>query len=187
MKKILGLFVILNLGLSLCSFISSEFTSDQNSEVQDYELMLGEFKLEELKSSKNKAWFTSGYEDYSPKQKVVKDITHSLAKEEFHISVYMGTWCPDSRREFPHLVKILDQADFDLDRLRIIGVNRDKIVPDVTDKKREKLNITNVPTIIVYDKEGTEVNRFVEFAQESLEEDVLKIVSGKDYKHVYDF
>jgi hypothetical protein len=45
----------------------------------------------------------------------------------------------------------------------------------------------NVPTIIVLDENGKELNRYVEFAQESLEEDLLKILSRQSYKHVYDF
>ena len=51
-------------------------------------------------------------------------------------------------------------------------------------KYEEKMNLNRVPTIIFY-KNGKEVNRFVEFAQESLEEDIAKIVSGKDYKNSY--
>lgn len=181
------LFMILSLCLGISSFIPSEFEDYSKAGLQDYKLMLGEFKLEDLKSTVNKSWFESGYENYTPKAKVVDQIKSELATNDFHILVYMGTWCTDSRREFPHLVKILNQADFNLNNLSIVGVDRDKVVPDMTEEKRKKLNIINVPTIIVYDENGQEINRFVEFPQESLEKDLLKIFSGEDYKHVYDF
>jgi thiol-disulfide isomerase/thioredoxin len=99
----------------------------------------------------------------------------------------MGTWCEDSQREFPVFIKLLDQIEFNFNNLTLVGVDEDKIVPNLSEKEREKLNVFNVPTIIVYDKNGKEVNRFVEFPQQTLEEDLLKIFSGEDYKHVYDF
>ncbi|MFN2262218.1 MAG: TlpA family protein disulfide reductase, partial [Psychroflexus sp.] len=95
----------------------------------------------------------------------------------------LGTWCPDSRREFPRMIKILHESDFDLENIKIVGVNRDKVVPEVSEEVRETLNVNHVPTIIFY-KNGKEMNRFVEFAQENLENDVLKI--SKQIKN-YDF
>lgn len=187
MNKLVSLFIILGLSLGFSSFSSSEFTTEGKTDLQDYKLMLGDFNLEELKSTVNKTWFNSGYESYTPKAEVINQIKSELKNNEFHISVYMGTWCPDSRREFPHLIKILNQADFNLDNLRIVGVDRDKIVPNVSEVEREKLNVFNVPTLIVYDTNGNELNRFVEFPQETLEKDLLKIFSKEDYKHVYDF
>lgn len=186
MKKIIALLSILVVSISSSGFMPSEFNSDI-SKSQNYKLMIGEFSLQELKTTVNKKWFNSNYESYSPKSKVVEKIKSELETDDFSITVYMGTWCPDSRREFPHLIKILDQADFNLDHFKIIGVDRDKVVPNVSADRRQELNITNVPTIIVYDSKGNEINRIVEFPQETLEEDLLKIVSGQDYKHVYEF
>ena len=54
-----------------------------------------------------------------------------------------------------------------------------------TEKIEEELDLDRVPTIIFY-KNGEEVNRFVEYArEESIEEDLAKIVSGKPYKNSY--
>ena len=47
------------------------------------------------------------------------------------------------------------------------------------------LNIHRVPTFIFY-KDAKEIGRFVERVRESLEKDMLKIVSGQEYKHFYD-
>ncbi|MGO3237181.1 MAG: TlpA family protein disulfide reductase, partial [Psychroflexus halocasei] len=72
------------------------------------------------------------------------------------------------------------------DKLKMVGVTQRKQIPNITDKERKELNVFNVPTIIVY-KNGQEMNRFVEYAVESLEEDLYKIMSDQDYKHSYDF
>ena len=46
------------------------------------------------------------------------------------------------------------------------------------------LNITNVPTLIFY-KNGEEMNRFVEFPNISLAEDLETIIQGKPYINPY--
>lgn len=183
--KILTFSLIAIIGFS--SFINSEkeveFT--KHNAFQKYKLMLGEFTLEELKATKNKKWFESNYKSFKPDEKVLAEIKNHLSENDFNIEIYLGTWCPDSRREFPRMIKILTETDFDMNQLKIVGVNRDKIVPEVSVEKREELNVNHVPTIIFY-KDGKEINRFVEFAQENLENDVLKIVSEQDYKHSYE-
>ena len=63
-----------------------------------------------------------------------------------------------------------------------VFVNRSKSTPD---NLQEGFNIERVPTFIFY-KEGKEIGRFVEFPQESVEADMLKIVSGEPYKHSYE-
>jgi thiol-disulfide isomerase/thioredoxin len=183
MKNIKYVLSIIVLGFIFSSFMSSESKQD----LQNYKLMVGEFNLEELKATKNQEWFTISYEKYSPNPETLKKLSSEVKKENFHIEVYLGTWCPDSQREFPQLIKLLDQINFDMDNLRLIGVDRDKVVPKLSEAERKSLNIRNVPTIIVFDDSGDEINRYVEFAQESLEEDLLKILSNQDYKHVYDF
>jgi thiol-disulfide isomerase/thioredoxin len=94
----------------------------------------------------------------------------------------MGTWCGDSKRETPHFYKILELADFNFKNLDLVTVNRSKKTPD---NLQEGLNILRVPTFIFY-KKGEEIGRYVEYAKESLEEDMLKIVSGAAYKNAYD-
>jgi thioredoxin-related protein len=63
----------------------------------------------------------------------------------------------------------------------MIVLNRAKETPN---NLQEGYNITNVPTFIFY-KKGKEIGRFVEFPRETLEKGILKIVSGKPYKHSY--
>ncbi|MCB0473638.1 MAG: thioredoxin family protein, partial [Flavobacteriaceae bacterium] len=66
--------------------------------------------------------------------------------------------------------------------LELITVDHSKKTPD---NLQEGLNITNVPTFIFY-KKGKEIGRFVEYPRETLEKDILAIISGQPYKHSYE-
>jgi thiol-disulfide isomerase/thioredoxin len=189
MKKRISI-VLLVIGVTITSvvgFTSSSLGSEIETTQKDYKLILGEFSLKELKASINKKWFEARYNDYNLKASTTNEIAEEFRNQDLSITVYMGTWCEDSQREFPALIKFLDKSGFDKNKLTIIGVDENKEVPNVSEKRSKELNIINVPTIIVYDAKGKEMNRFVEFPQQTLEEDLLKIVSGKDYKHVYEF
>lgn len=156
------------------------------SYVNAQEMIIGKTSTEALKSVPHKEWYNEEYNSFSPNQGIIKELKHLFKKQDFEVEVYFGSWCSDSQREVPHLIKILKEAKFDFDNLRLIGVDRDKQVPDTSEEERARLNITNVPTIIVY-QDGRELNRFVEYPQETLEEDLLKIFSKKAYKHSYQF
>jgi thiol-disulfide isomerase/thioredoxin len=189
MKKRISL-VLLVIGVTLTivvGFTSSSFNPNIDKSQQNYKLILGEFSLRELKSSINKKWFEAQYDIYDPKPSTTSEIASVFKNKDLSITVYMGTWCEDSQREFPAFIKVLDKTGFNKDKLKIVGVDENKKVPNISEEERKALNIINVPTIIVYNSNGNEMNRFVEFPQQTLEEDLLKIVSGKDYKHVYEF
>jgi thiol-disulfide isomerase/thioredoxin len=127
-----------------------------------------------------KGWFTKNYDSYKPDPVTITQLKKSL--KGYQIKGFMGTWCGDSKRETPRFYKVLDEADFNLKNLELITVNRSKKTPD---NLQEGLDIIKVPTFIIY-KNNKEVGRFVERVRESLEKDILKIVSGQDYKHFYD-
>ena len=124
-------------------------------------------------------WFDKEYNNYQPDMQVVAQIKPLLKNVE--ITAVMGTWCGDSRREVPQFYKILDLCDYNYKNLKMITVDRSKKAPG---NEQKGLGITNVPTFIFY-KNGKEMNRYVEFARESLEKDILKILKAEGYKHSY--
>tara|TARA_R110001583_G_scaffold165090_1_gene317594 strand:+ start:444 stop:1016 length:573 start_codon:yes stop_codon:yes gene_type:complete len=125
-------------------------------------------------------WFSPNYEDYSINEPIIKQLKPLLKKVT--IKAFMGTWCGDSQEQTPVFYKILDNVDFDYTNLELVSVDRSKTTPD---NLQEGFDIERVPTFIFY-KEGKEIGRFVEYPRESVEEDILKIVSGLPYKHSYD-
>lgn len=125
-------------------------------------------------------WFTFNYENYELNTETITTLKPLL--KNVTIKAFMGTWCGDSQEQTPVLYKILDATDFQYQNLEMVAVDRTKKTPD---NLQEGLNIFRVPTFIFY-KNGTEIGRFVEYPRESVEEDILKIVSGEAYKHSYE-
>lgn len=125
-------------------------------------------------------WFTPNYNDYNTDKEIINKLKPLLKKVT--IKAFMGTWCGDSKEQTPIFYKILDEANFDYNNLKMVTVNRSKETPN---NLQEGLNIERVPTFIFY-KVGKEIGRFVEYPRETVEADILKIVSGEPYKHSYE-
>ena len=84
-----------------------------------------------------------------------------------------GTWCHDSEREVPRLLKILDALGVEDDRLMLIALDWDKREP--LGRAREA-GVEFTPTFVFY-VDGREVGRIVERPEVSLEQDIERIVS----------
>ncbi|PWG06169.1 thioredoxin family protein [Polaribacter aquimarinus] len=172
--KNLFLFVFVSL---LISCITQKKITAQKNERGD---LVGFADKESFNQAPYKTWFDEKYNTYKPDATTI-----SLLKKKikgFKIKGFMGTWCGDSKRETPRFYKILELTNFNLNDLELITVNRNKKTPD---NLQEGLNIKRVPTFIFY-KNGKEIGRYVEYARETLEKDILKIVSEEAYKHSYD-
>ena len=92
------------------------------------------------------------------------------------VTVFLGTWCGDSRREVPRLWKALDLSGADVPfAIHYIGVDRQKKEPvaPVTNN-----DIRYVPTVIVH-REGREVGRIVEESPHGIEKDLLALLTGQ--------
>ncbi|PID68476.1 MAG: thiol reductase thioredoxin [Flavobacteriia bacterium] len=124
-------------------------------------------------------WFSDDFDNYFPDPVVIEEIKPLL--DGITIKAFMGTWCGDSRREVPHFYKILTDAGFDFDKLTMVAVDREKTSPR---HEEEGLKIYYVPTFIFY-KDGVEINRFIEYPQDSLERDILSILKEEGYKNSY--
>lgn len=152
-------------------------TSENQTPTQN--MIVGKFEKEDLQQEPFATWFNKGYEEYTPSPEAIAEIKQNISNYE--IVGFVGTWCPDSRREIPKFYKILDEAGYDLSKLTMVGVTRGKTTPD---NLEEGYDMHRVPTFI-FMKDGKEVNRFVEYARETTEQDIARIVSGQDYKNSY--
>ncbi|KJJ38351.1 thioredoxin family protein [Aequorivita vladivostokensis] len=165
---------------------SKEMISENNKEkindtvpYEDTVMLLGKANRKGFQMDAFKSWFNTGYENYKVDSETLEKLKPLL--KDATITVFMGTWCEDSQRETPHFYKILDEANFDESKLTLITVSDEKTTPQGFEDAK---NITNVPTLIFY-KNGKELSRIVEYPIESLEKDMLAILSGKEYKHAY--
>lgn len=142
-------------------------------------MLLGKANRKGLEMESFQDWFNPGYKNYTVNPETLEKLKPLL--KNVSITAFMGTWCEDSQRDVPHLYKILDKAEFDESKLTLITVSEEKTTPQGFEKGK---NITNVPTIIFY-RADKELGRIVEYPIETLEKDMLAILSGKEYKHAY--
>jgi len=120
-------------------------------------------------------WFVKGFDEYRPLPEVIAKLAN-INKDEFTITVVMGTWCPDSRREVPRFMKITDLLQFPQERMVFIGVDNTKMAPV---GGYDALGIERVPTFI-FMKNKVETGRIIENPLTSLEQDMLNILTGNE-------
>jgi thiol-disulfide isomerase/thioredoxin len=137
--------------------------------------LLGYLNPPRLSQPPYSEWYQKGYEDYIPEQDIITKL-QALNKDDLSILVVMGTWCPDSRREVPRFMKIIDQWQFPGERITFIGVDGEKLSP-LADF--DKLDIQRVPTFIVM-KNKIETGRIIENPVASLEKDLLEILTRNE-------
>lgn len=170
MKRVIFALII----FSMCT--QSGFLQELNRVIFDNNagqlILVEEINRQGLKQEPFINWFAKGYEEYEPDQEVVNELL-AIDPSEIQIILVLGTWCGDSKREVPHFFRILDEIAFPEENLQMIAVNRLK---EAENFSMEKLGITHVPTFIIVN-DGFETGRIVEFPEESLEKDLLKIFS----------
>ena len=115
-------------------------------------------------------WFNSEMDMYSVDSVTLKDVSAKM--KDVKITIVMGTWCSDSKREVPRFFKILDLLGYNEKNLTLICVDRNK---KATGNEVDKLEIKLVPTFIFY-KNDAEIGRIVETPKVSLEKDLLGIL-----------
>jgi len=134
--------------------------------------LLGYFTRRMMTTPPHSEWFYKEYDNYKFDETIVNKLTEAL-KEGFSIKLVMGSWCPDSRREVPRFMKILDYLKFPAENLVFIGVDDSKYSP-IGDYS--KLDIARVPTFIFY-KNNVEAGRIIEVPATSLEQDMVDILT----------
>lgn len=159
--------------------IKSEINTIVPDTIDDGSMLLGLVNREGFKNELFLDWYKENFNEHILDSTTIEALAPKL--NNITIKVFMGSWCSDSQREIPALYKILDAAKFDFTRLSMVAVSHDKDTPNQLEKG---LDIEYVPTIIIY-KEGKEIGRFVEFAQENLEKDLLAIINEVGYKNSY--
>ena len=171
MKKIIFLFLFT--ATSIVAF--GQANQDRSGN------LIGYAQKSDLLKKQYKGWFEHHYKKYQPDEKVVRKIKKKL--KGVSVLCFMGTWCGDSKRETPRFYKIMEAANFDFKKdFQLVAVNRSKRTPD---NLQEGYDIIRVPTFIFY-KKGKELGRYVEYPRETMEEDILKILQKKPYKHSYE-
>lgn len=142
-------------------------------------ILLGKTNKKAFKKEPFKKWFSKNYDNYLQNNNIINLLKNDL--KDYTIKVFYGTWCGDSRKELPRFYKVIDQANYNKNKIEFIAVHNIKEQYKQAPNREEKgLNIHRVPAFIFY-KNGKEVNRIVEHPKETFERDILKIISNKKY------
>ncbi|MCF6347192.1 MAG: thioredoxin family protein [Flavobacteriaceae bacterium] len=160
----------------LCYYLN--FGQSLNKEITDQgtPFLLGKINKEGLTSDNYKTWFSKEYDNYQPNQETINKISNIL--NDYTITMFLGTWCGDSKREVPRFYKVLEASNYPMEQLTVVALSGKSNMYKQSPNHEEKgLNIHRVPTFIFY-KNGVEVNRIVESPVVSLEEDIQSILEN---------
>jgi hypothetical protein len=108
-----------------------------------------------------------------------RDTARALAavKPGAEVTVFLGTWCGDSRREVTRFWKALAEAGGDVPfAVRYVGVDRSKREPA---EALAENDVRYLPTFIVR-RAGSETGRIVETSPHGVERDLLDLLTGKE-------
>lgn len=189
MRIVAVLFIFLVTGFSACKTSktgNSKIAQDTNenkiislpakTDFSDPKtFILGYFNRDRLQSEPYSEWFKSEYDGYSFNTSAVNSLL-DISREGLAIKIVMGTWCPDSRREVPRFLKILDLWQFPAEKVSFFGVDKTKSseLPDY-----KSLGIERVPTFIIYENK-IEKGRIIETPSTSLEQDLINILNKRE-------
>lgn len=177
MKNIL-LSIALLFGMLLQAQIKDEITLDNGRK-----FLIGQISIDDLKKAPYQSWFDQNFTNYQVEGKSIQSFSGKL--KEYNLLLFMGTWCGDSKREVPRIVRVLEEADFPMEQLKIVAVDRRKGYYKKSPGGEEwGLDIKRVPTLLFL-KDGKEVNRLVESPRHNLEQDFLAIIGGEQYTPNY--
>lgn len=179
MKKI---FFIALLFSHIIMKLKGQENSMYYSKVKDAsgnEMLLGKCAPAALQQSPFADWYNQNYAAYTVDTATCNFIRPLLKDKK--LTIFLGTWCGDSRREVPRIIKMLECCNFNFSNLTLIMVsNDDSLYKQSPAHEEAGRNIVRVPTIIV-EEHRREEGRIVEYPVSSLEKDLLSILLKENY------
>jgi len=159
----------------LTTVSTPDVTSDEYIFSQQSTWLLGYINPGQLAREPYSVWYIKGFDNYQFNSDAINKLLE-INKDDITIKIVMGTWCPDSRREVPRFMRVLNIWQFPSEKLTVLGVDNTKLCP-IGDF--DKLEIQRVPTFILY-KNNIEVGRIIENPVTSLEQDIVNILTKKE-------
>lgn len=146
-------------------------------------MLLGECSRSALLQAPFSEWFVKNYNSYVVNDSISNQVKPMIEKKK--VVVYLGTWCGDSKREVPRMLKILDAADVKKNQVKLVMLdNKDSMYKQSPGHEEKGLNIHRVPTFVIYENEK-EIGRIVESPVASLEKDLVSILKKENYRPQY--
>lgn len=115
--------------------------------------------------------------EYATYQPSAAALAKMQSLQGLNLVVLFGSWCHDSEREVPRLLKLLNQSGVSLKTLQLEAVNQQKQHPE---QLHSKYNLRYTATIIVLDSNGQEMGRIIEKPAGTIAEDLAGIAASLD-------
>ena len=148
----------------LFAFFLSGFVQAESNDVEhlvgdvDAKVLLSQFPV-----------FQSAYQAFEPTDEDIELMKKLQGKE---LLVMFGTWCHDSEREVPRLLKLLHKSQVELSKQTWLAVDLNKKESSGV-AKQNRLKYT--PTFVLFDN-GKELGRVIEKPNDSLADDLSGLV-----------
>ncbi len=166
-SPLLALLAFFLVVISGCA--SSQFALE-DAETKE-KMILGACTWNEWKQ--HAAWTTYDAPDYTPDAEVLARLAPLMKSPEVSLLLFGGSWCGDTKAEFPKYFKLFSALNLPPSFYSLYGLSRKK-------KEQtgiaERYTIKRVPTLVVL-KGGKEIGRIVEYPTESIEKDLLNILT----------
>lgn len=157
---------------------AASYTDDKGNTI-----LLGIHSQQSLEQAPFATWFSKNYLDYTVDSATARLLKPLVKNKTFQI--FLGTWCGDSKREVPRMLKILSYAGVRSSQIQLIMVdNRDSVYKQSPGHEESGKSIHRVPTLLINEK-GKEINRIVEYPVVSLEKDLLSMLTSSSYQPHY--
>ncbi len=155
----------------LCISCGSYKDMNKTRETMYGEILYGKINKSDMQKEPFASWFNEDYETYKPDFNHIDQIKEYMNNVS-EVVIIMGSWCPDTRRELPIMMKILDEVNFPEADTKIYAVDRNKKngLKELRNHKFER-----IPTFIFYDG-SNEIGRIVEKVQTTTEEELLELL-----------
>lgn len=185
MKKIVS--IILIIVITSCSnkvlITNTPIQNLQHINNPNDTILLGRINTPALQQLPYNKWYAKNYEAYKVDTPIALNLKPLLQNKT--IELFLGTWCGDSKREVPKMLKILETTDFDTTRLKIVCLNHTEDTYKRSNLGEEKnKNVFRVPTLIMYE-DNKEIGRIVETPLESFEKDLITLATKLPYTPKY--
>ncbi len=176
MRRNIGV-TVLALCVLACSSLARSQTAGAHAMPGSKTMLLGRVSWAQL--AKIAGWKAS-YDAYNPNPAAIAKLQR--VSGQYRVVVVLGSWCSDSRREVPRLVKVLDEVGRGHFSLEMYGVDHTLTVHDRTFPKHvlPGVKAERVPTIVVLDRDGQEIGRVVETAEQPLEELLCHFIAREE-------
>lgn len=171
--KAIIVLTILMVIFPLATRAQEKVYNNETESVSKYvdKILNGPITKEGLQKMPYKTWFNTNFKTYLIDENSLKSIKKRKLKK-LKILAFMGTWCHDSNREIPRLMRVVEELGI-ADQLELYGVDVDKTSAF---GREEGYNVEKTPTIIFL-LDGEEVGRILEEPEVSFEAYLAEILN----------